>query len=533
MESIASDGPARGSVWPQRRAGPLAGLRPRPVLPDPGRNPGRRAALCIDLTRRHSRTQTPRVGSGQRHGRHGGWPWRFAAGILAPGADRALWTGIDNSVATFIEGLIFPAVALAWANGGKMRRQRAWRIAGAALAVILAATLILTTSRGAWLAVALGALLWVGLSWRPARWPAAVILGLLVTGLGCGIAGASWIPGFGHLGAFFVRPDRLHIYRYSAYLVQDFVFTGLGLGGTYGMVLSRHALLIQPLFVTYAHQLYLQIWLSQGLLGIIAFAWLLLALAGEATRLARPGADRLSQSLWIGLVVTALHGLTDARQYQDLWCWAPFFFAVGPVRRFNAPSRRGSGAAPCCSRPARPWVLAAVAALWLAGSPLGAWQSNLGAVAQARAELGALNTDQTALARDQAAAHFERALALAPDNRTAHQRLGILLDGEDRFDAAVPELEAAYKAAPGNRTTWKALGLAYVWTGRLDQAETLLREVPDMADELHTWGNWRQSRGQIDQALAAYRVSLRLRPDQPALETVIAALEAQAEAASN
>jgi tetratricopeptide (TPR) repeat protein len=227
----------------------------------------------------------------------------------------------------------------------------------------------------------------------------------------------------------------------------------------------------------------------------------------------------------VGLIVTALHGLTDARQYQDLWCWAPFFLLLGlyaaglPVRpvRSRGTLLPASGAV----------ALALGAALWLGGSPLAAWQADLGAIAQVRAELSTLNTDEATAFQGQAVAHYERAITLAPGNRTARQRLGILLDAEDQFEAAVPQLEAAYAADPANRTTWKALGLAYVWAGRLDEGEPLLRQVPGMADELNTWGNWRQSRGQIAQALSAYRMSLRLQPDQPALDTVIATLEAQ------
>jgi tetratricopeptide (TPR) repeat protein len=98
---------------------------------------------------------------------------------------------------------------------------------------------------------------------------------------------------------------------------------------------------------------------------------------------------------------------------------------------------------------------------------------------------------------------------------------------QDRFAEAVSELEAAHRLAPHNRTDWKALGLAYVWAGRLDAAEPLLRQVPEMADELNTWAGWRRGRGQLEQALWGYRMSLRLAPEQPVLAEVIAQLETE------
>jgi O-antigen ligase len=451
----------------------------------------------------------------------------FSACVLAPGASRASWGGIDNSVATFMEGLLFPSVALALAGG-----RRWWRLAGGGLALLMACSLALTTSGGAWLAVVLGAVIWLMLCWPAARWPGALLLTVVAAGLACGLAGAGDVPVLGPLGAALIRADRLLVYRSRAYLLRDFVYTGLGLGGTFALVFSHYGLLIQPLFITYAHQLYLQVWLAQGLPGIIAFLWLLIALLADAPRLSRRPADLLAQSVWIGLLVAALHGLTDARQYQDAWSWLPFFLLLGLHEALPPAAPAEDSAARAWRR--RPWLAPAVAvlatgglALALAGHPLAAWQANLGAVAQARAELGTLSTEEAAAELAAAEAHYRHALALSADQHTARQRLGLLLVAQDRFAEAVSELEAAHRLAPHNRTDWNALGLAYVWAGRLDAAEPLLRQVPEMADELNTWAGWRRGRGQLEQALWGYRMSLRLAPEQPVLAEVIAQLETE------
>jgi len=35
------------------------------------------------------------------------------------------------------------------------------------------------------------------------------------------------------------------------------------------------------------------------------------------------------EATWIGLAAIYLHGVSDARQTQSLWCWLPFFILLG------------------------------------------------------------------------------------------------------------------------------------------------------------------------------------------------------------
>jgi len=93
-----------------------------------------------------------------------------------------------------------------------------------------------------------------------------------------------------------------------------------------------------------------------------------------------------------------------------------------------------------------------------------------------------------------------------------------------RYEEGVAHLELAYQAAPSSFATRKALGLAYVWVGRLDEAEPLLRGVKDIVQELNTWGWWRSTQGETELAVNAYRMSLRLEPGQTAVQKVLADL---------
>jgi tetratricopeptide (TPR) repeat protein len=115
--------------------------------------------------------------------------------------------------------------------------------------------------------------------------------------------------------------------------------------------------------------------------------------------------------------------------------------------------------------------------------------------------------------------HYRRAIEIDPDDRTARQRLGLMMVDECRFDEAVDHLQMAWQANPENTTTRKALGLAYVWVGDLERARPLLQTIPGIVDELNVWGWWRSAeKHQIPQAINAYRMSLLLRPDQPPVQ---------------
>lgn len=437
-----------------------------------------------------------------------------------------VWGPMPNSIAAFLEGPLFLTVALALTARGS-GWQFGWWVGGG----LLALALLMTASRGAWLAVAAGALLWAARHWRPARClavaSALVAVGLVAYGLlRHDIRVLDQIPFVNRtIAPLFIRPDRLHVYRNSLYLIQDFPLTGIGLGEPFALVLSRYALLIQSPFLTYSHNFYLETWLELGLPGLVALTWLMAALFPPTGTGASAAEEILYQGTWVGLAATFIHGLTDARQYVDLWCWLPFFTLLG----LNAALRLRQPATPP-SR-VRRWVPMSAVALLLVAVVIAGWplpatlEANRGALLQARADLApALDEAQRATLRAQAVTHYERALTFAPQQRTARQRLGILALNNDEFTTAVTHLEQAWQADPANTTTRKALGLAYVWTGALEQAVPLLQDSPDIINELNGLGWWRSTQNQVPLALNAYRVSLLLNPDQPTLRQEIARL---------
>ncbi len=240
------------------------------------------------------------------------------------------WTPQANSIAAFLEGPLFLAAALVF-----IEKKPAWRWASAAALGMISLGLLLSESRGAWLAVALAGLVWLAVRYRWARWlalltglaGAALVLIVLISG---DIQILDRIPLVDRtLAPLFIRPDRLDVYQGSLYLIQDMPFSGIGLGGQFAMVYSRFVLLIQVPFLTYSHNLFVETWLELGLAGFLAWIWLLAGLGWPAAAAAKSGRDLLYESSWVGLLAIALHGLTDARPYVDLWCWLPFFFLLG------------------------------------------------------------------------------------------------------------------------------------------------------------------------------------------------------------
>jgi hypothetical protein len=451
-------------------------------------------------------------------------------GSIAPRA--IIWVPVANSVATVLEGVLFLAIALALTA-----KRPAWRVGGGIGAALIALALLMSASRGAWLAVFVTAVLWGALHWRSARVVvvagAVLALGLVIYVIVRGdIMVLGDIPVANRvLVPLFLRPDRLHVYRNSVYLIQDFPLTGIGLGGQFPMVLSLYALLIRHPFLSYSHNLYLEVWLQQGLLGAVAWVWLMAALYQAARRVGRSGTDDaglLYQSTWLGLTTHFVHGITDTRQYVDLWCWLPFFTLLGLnaavlLRQARAADRRPG------------WVLPAVAVglflvvMVVSLHPVRAtWYANQGCVVQALGDLPASLTDeQRDDLRQQAAGLYRRAIQIAPQDQTARQRLGIMLVDEGQFDEAVEHLEIAWRADPRNTTTHKALGLAYVWVGELERARPLLQDVPDIVYELNIWGGWRRTQQQMEQAINAYRMSLLLEPDQPQVRQVLDQLDGE------
>ena len=200
--------------------------------------------------------------------------------------------------------------------------------------VVVGGVLLLTQSRSGWIGAGVGGLalvtLW-GLTGRR-RWMR--ILGIVVPALAClGLVAGVLAVGPGQIqdlltgtgaeasmetvAGSVTLAGRVEIWSRALYAIQDFPFTGCGLG-----TFRRVVHILYPLFMTspdsdiaHAHNIFLQTALDLGLPGLVAY----LALLGLALvicwRWARRG-DRLYRATALGLAagLVGLHayGLTDA-----------------------------------------------------------------------------------------------------------------------------------------------------------------------------------------------------------------------------
>lgn len=278
---------------------------------------------------------------------------RFIPAPLAGALARVTGTLNPNIVAGALALLAPLALAgLLFAPG------RPWgRILAAAAALGMLAAIVLSQSRGAWIAVTCAGLLLVVLRWRWG-WLAALAAvaggALAVWRIGPQQAAEMAVAGKA-LGGM---DQRLEIWSRALYMLQDFPFTGIGMG-TFRQVAN----LLYPFFlagpdaeIPHAHNLFLQVGVDLGLPGLIAWTALLLLVfvagwqvyrrgrvLGEG-RLAGLGAGVLASQ--VALVV---HGLTDApvwgtRPAVVVWAlWGLAMAALALVSRTNSASAPNAG----------------------------------------------------------------------------------------------------------------------------------------------------------------------------------------------
>lgn len=217
--------------------------------------------------------------------------------------------------ANLVAGAIAPVlpVALAWA-WTQSRWQRAFALL---LTLFFVSIVILTQSRGAFLGIMVSSL--ILFLWRVPRMIWVVVIGCIV------MAGAVfWFGPFNIANILLVSDStntaasRFEVWTRALDILQDFPFTGIGLG-TFPHVLP----LLYPLFlndsslpIPHVHNIFLQMGVDYGLPGFVAFIGLVTTMlcVGVTTIVRARGAraTRLAAGLLAGYGVYLVHGLLDA-----------------------------------------------------------------------------------------------------------------------------------------------------------------------------------------------------------------------------
>ncbi|MCB0207896.1 MAG: O-antigen ligase family protein [Anaerolineae bacterium] len=416
------------------------------------------------------------------------------------------YTPHPNAIATFLESTFLLSLVLTFTNQGPKR----WL--WAATSFIITYGLLVTNSRGAWTALIVMGITWFLLQWSK-RAAGIVLGGVLIVGLGVSLA----IISSPHLSGQEFAPiqstletmsSRLNLYQNSFYLLRDYPFTGIGLGDTFAMVYSHYQLLIHVPYLYYAHNILLAVSLGQGLLGLIAFLWLLIAFYWFVYKAEQVGVRRqhryIFRAAWLGVTATFVHGFMDASQFSDdRWTMVMLFALLG-LAVATGRTNLGTRLTIPSSRSVRILGIAALAGivvvLALFWRPIiSSWYANMGALYQTKAELSpTLTNSQRQVKLAVARAYFDQAIALNPVQPTAHRRLGTIALRENRFEEAIAHLEVAYQQEPHNQAILKALGFAYLWNGQVETAASLLRQVTMqnyVIDELaYLKGEWQRQK---------------------------------------
>lgn len=424
-----------------------------------------------------------------------------------------------NAVATFLVGAFFLAAVCVW------QTRNHWRWAWGTVLLLIVYGILVSNSRGAWMGLSVSVIL-VLILYAKDRWRRVVgIVFGIVLGGGVGLLGIAALTGriselSGIRALAAVVGSRWMLYRNSWHLLADFPLTGVGLGDAFAMTYSRYQLLIDVPYLYYPHNIFLAIWLGQGILGVLVWGWIIIQFYRLVWRVEKstPYNRRLLRfrAGWLAVTATLAHGLFDSAQFSpDHWTLSMLFALMGMSVLVGRRILRGES-----EYQAQQWR---TAHRWRIGLSFGAlfiivamlfsqqidelWHINIGSIYHARADL---NVDDPRMPAVVSMAHaqraFEAVLAMDAENPVANRHLGMVALSQDDFPAAVSYLEKSYAQEYYNQPTIKGLGYAYLWTSQMQPAEALFQRVEfksRLLEELNHWVWLRNMQNQPDLARRA------------------------------
>ncbi len=407
------------------------------------------------------------------------------------------------------------------------KRHVRWLRLAVVTCILTAGGLFFTSSLGAWLALAVGLGLWLlwgasGRLYRKTAFSRTIIFATTVGAVGLLLVLLVARTSLGQEAA----SGRLFLARQTLFLIQDFALTGSGLA-TFPALYAQY-IQVTPVFFAAYSNFFLDIWLEQGFVALLA---MLVLIGGCFWMLGRSGVSLDRSRRWRGdmmnsedltlfrwgafvsLVVMVLHGVVDDALYSSQG--SPLlFFAPAMVVLVTRQSKLET-AVPVTRKLARLGIGLGVTAVLLSGLFLSfrqqieaQWYANLGALAQARVELVGWPTSKWDTGRNlerfaEAAALFEQALVLDPDNRTAHHRLGLVAMVAREYEVAISSLKRAEAQAHSHRGVIKSLGYSYAWLGQYEQAAHYLTNLRETRAEMTFYVGWWRQQNRRDLAAQA------------------------------
>lgn len=441
--------------------------------------------------------------------------------------------------------------ALAWIGWREKRWSHVYLAGG--LAGIILGGVLLTSSRGAMLGLlaagGLAVLAWVQTHWfgsgrqKMLFWGVfglamvALIFGLFASGQLDRLVGAVPDP----TGSLV---SRVQIWRQGIPLIQDYLFTGAGLA-SFPIVFSVYRLLIHVPFHEHLHNIFLETWYEQGILGLAAMLWGMLAVARGAWRGLAPRGGAIEQTSfdsqsavrilgWAGmaaLVAMGVHGMVDVvfmvkRSLPLVGLVIGYTTLVNPsllslAEPATAPVKLGHRERVRIAALGGGAVLLLILAFYR--PLLASWYANLGALTQTRMELSRYNPDhfdrptldqiRREIDLGDAQRSFERAWSYQPNQRTALQRLALISLSRGEYEAARSLLDHAMVVGEHDQVTRLLYGDMLVAEGRLQEAADAVRGIDWAIDRLmgQAWYRYWLD-GDIQRAANAWKTVLLLDP---------------------
>ncbi|MDT8305495.1 MAG: O-antigen ligase family protein, partial [Anaerolineae bacterium] len=431
---------------------------------------------------------------------------------------------LHPNVMASLVALLSPYLVVAAARARRLEQRWLWRAAVIAL-VVNGGTLLLAASRGAVVALLAAVLLWVvwqaGVSaGRRLDVPPLAISVLLVLAALLLLAPAAGAAG-GPLALLDGLPgpasasNRATLAQQTAALIADYPLIGGGLASFPGLY-SHYSLVIPHYMLPNGHNIFLDVWLEQGILGLLGLlvvlggSFWLLARGSQAGRQQADGFGALRWAIASSMLVILVHGLVEDTVYGSVAL--PVLFAGPGLAVALKP------AAPRVAwRRFVPVVAVAAALLFVLPTMRARWHANWGAVQMARVELSGWPTNQWsdghgAAALAPAESHFRRSLALDPGNRTAHHRLGLAAMARHEYSVAIQHLKRARALDRKHAGIRKALAYSTLWSGDVEAAVPLLAETPGASVEIESYVRWWRTQERADLSRLAQQAARQLDP---------------------
>ncbi|MFL7837436.1 MAG: O-antigen ligase family protein, partial [Candidatus Promineifilaceae bacterium] len=383
-------------------------------------------------------------------------------------------------------------------------KARRWLHLAAALAILSVTLfgLLLTYSRGAWIALA-AAFTLLGFWWlaglfshgRPGRrrFVFLAILLLIAVLILLVVILRPDLPArlLNNLPRLSGESTRLELMRNSLDLVQDYPIIGAGLS-SFPMLYASYAFLTHVAFIVHAHNMYLDIAIEQGLFGLLALIWMWLIFALVLWR--KAGRDKLKPWLIaaaMALATMLIHGLVEDAFYGSralVLFFTPLAFSMPYPRPSTAPSPITTKLVFLALGAALIIVLGVIFWRPLQSSAI----SNLAAVRQSQAELSLYSFPewpiQDALRREidlaPVIAGYEKALAINPGNTSANRRLGQIELSLGQYESVLSHLQSAYSAMTWDNAARQLYGEALIVNGLVDEGTALWQQVNDQQGQL-------------------------------------------------